>query len=88
MLMADHEMKTTAPDTGLRIKTEIKVQDPGAAVARRRARPTSSCRNVNLSYGDNQVLHDVTMDMEAGGSPPSSAPRAAASRRSCAASTG
>ncbi len=63
MLMADHEMKTTAPDTGLRIKTEIKVQDPGAAVAVGGA-PDITCRNVNLSYGDNQVLHDVTMDME------------------------
>jgi phosphate transport system ATP-binding protein len=63
MLMADHEMKTTAPDTGLRIKTEIKVQDPGGAVPVGGA-PDIVCRNVNLSYGDNQVLHDVTMDME------------------------
>ena len=63
MLMADHDMKTTTPDTGLRIKTEVKVQDPGAAVPAGGA-PDIVCRNVNLSYGDNQVLHDVTMDME------------------------
>jgi len=31
MLMADHEMKTTAPDTGLRIRTEVKVPGPAAA---------------------------------------------------------
>jgi phosphate transport system ATP-binding protein len=61
--MADHEMKTTAPDTGLRIKTEIKVQEPGGAVPVGGA-PDIVCRNVNLAYGDNQVLHDVTMDME------------------------
>ena len=63
MLMAEHDMKTTAPDTGLRIKTEVKAQDPGAPVASGGA-PDIVCRNVNLSYGDNQVLHDVTMDME------------------------
>jgi phosphate transport system ATP-binding protein len=63
MLMADQEMKTTAPDTGLRIRTEVKV--PEAAVAARAGgEPDIVCRNVNLSYGDNHVLHDVTMDME------------------------
>jgi hypothetical protein len=83
MLMADHEMKTTAPDTGLRIKTEVKAQQPGAAAAR--GEPDIVCRNVNLSYGDNHVLHDITMDIEELGSPPSSDPRAAASRRCSAA---
>ena len=63
MLMADHDMRTTAPDTGLRIKTEVKVQEPGAA-ASAGGEPDIVCRNVNLSYGDNQVLHDITMDME------------------------
>jgi phosphate transport system ATP-binding protein len=63
MLMADQEMKTTAPDTGLRIRTEVKV--PEAAVAAPAGgEPDIVCRNVNLSYGDNQVLHDVTMNME------------------------
>jgi phosphate transport system ATP-binding protein len=63
MLMADHEMKTTAPDTGLRIRTEVKVQAAGIT-APAGGEPDIVCRNVNLSYGDNQVLHDVTMDME------------------------
>jgi len=63
MLMADHETKTTAPDTGLRIKTEVKVPEAGRAVAAG-GEPDIVCRSVNLSYGDNQVLHDVTMDME------------------------
>jgi phosphate transport system ATP-binding protein len=63
MLMADQEMKTTAPDTGLRIKTEVRVQEAGAAAPA--GEPDIVCRNVNLSYGDNQVLHDITMDMEA-----------------------
>jgi phosphate transport system ATP-binding protein len=63
MPMADHDMKTTAPDRGLRIRTEVKVQGAGA-VALAGGQPDIVCRNVNLSYGDNQVLHDVTMDME------------------------
>ena len=63
MLMADHEMKTTAPDTGLRIKTEIKVQDPGTAVPAGGA-PDIVCRSVNLAYGDNHTLHDITMDID------------------------
>jgi phosphate transport system ATP-binding protein len=63
MLMADHDMKTTAPDTGLRIKTEVKVPEAGGAAAAG-GTPDIVCRSVNLSYGDNQVLHDVTMDME------------------------
>ena len=61
MLMADHDMRTTAPDTALRIKTEVKVQEAAAAPG---GAPDIVCRNVNLSYGDNQVLHDVTMDIE------------------------
>jgi len=62
MLMADHEMKTTAPDTGLRIKTEVKApgnaaEDTGIEIV---------CQAVNLAYGDNHVLHDITMDMQKG----------------------
>jgi phosphate transport system ATP-binding protein len=63
MPMADHDMRTSAPDTGLRIKTEVKVPDAAGAAPAGGA-PDIVCRNVNLSYGDNQVLHDVTMDME------------------------
>jgi phosphate transport system ATP-binding protein len=63
MLMADHEMKTTAPDTGLRIRTEVKAQGVTAAPPRG-GEPDIVCRNVNLSYGDNHVLHDITMDVD------------------------
>ena len=59
MRMANDEMKTSAPDTGLRIRTEVKAPDPAGPGA-----VEILCRNVNLSYGDNHVLHDVTMDME------------------------
>jgi phosphate transport system ATP-binding protein len=63
MLMADHEMKTTAPDRGLRIRTEVKSPEPSSTVVRDSAAEIV-CRNVNLAYGDNHVLHDITMDIE------------------------
>jgi phosphate transport system ATP-binding protein len=61
MLMANDPMQTTAPDSGLRIRTEVKA--PGEDL------PPSEghdivCRAVNLAYGDNHVLHDITMDIE------------------------
>ena len=62
--MANDHMQTTAPDTGLRIKTEVKFQDTGSAPPAPGGEPDIVCRKVNLSYGDNHVLHDVTMDME------------------------
>ena len=63
MLMSDHETKTTARDSGLRIRTEVKAPDAQAAVAPG-AEPDIVCRSVNLSYGDNHTLHDVTMDID------------------------
>ena len=48
-------------DSGLRIRTEVKAADPAAAVVRE---PDIVIKGVNLSYGDNHVLHDITMDME------------------------
>jgi phosphate transport system ATP-binding protein len=63
MLMANDQMQTTARDSGLRIRTEVKAPQPGPS-------PTASegtdivCRGVNLAYGDNHVLHDVTMDVD------------------------
>ena len=60
--MANDEMRTSAPDTGLRIKTEVR---PGAQAApATTSAPDIVCRNVNLAYGDNHVLHDVTMEMD------------------------
>jgi phosphate transport system ATP-binding protein len=56
------EMSSTTPDTGLRIKTEVKAAEP--ASARPPAAIEIACRNVNLSYGDNHVLHDISMDIE------------------------
>jgi phosphate transport system ATP-binding protein len=61
MLMANDEMETTAPDSGLRIRTEVRQQ----ASAEPATAPDIVCRDVNLAYGDNHVLHDITMDMEA-----------------------
>ncbi len=62
MRMANDEMKTSAPDSGLRIKTEVKAPDTAGAAGPGAVEIV--CRQVNLSYGDNHVLHDVTMDME------------------------
>ncbi len=55
------EANAAAPDAGLRIKTEVKAQDATAALVRE---PDIVVRDLNLSYGDNHVLHDITMDME------------------------
>ena len=62
MEMTEHETKTTAPDSGLRIKTEVKGRD--AASAPGGTAPDIVCKAVNLAYGDNHVLHDITMDMD------------------------
>ena len=62
MLMAENEMRTTAPDTGLRIRTEVRAQEEAPAPAG--GEPEIVCRNVNLAYGDNHVLHDITMDVD------------------------
>jgi phosphate transport system ATP-binding protein len=55
------ELKTAPPDTGLRIKTEVKAQDAAAAEVRE---PDIVIRDINLSYGTNHVLHDISMDIE------------------------
>jgi phosphate transport system ATP-binding protein len=54
-------MDTTAanaPDQGLRIRTEVRA--PSAVAERATA---IDLDNVNLSYGTNHVLHDITMDI-------------------------
>jgi phosphate transport system ATP-binding protein len=55
------EVDTVAPQNGLRIRTEVKAQDPSAAEVRA---PDIVIKDVNLSYGDNHVLHDISMDIE------------------------
>jgi phosphate transport system ATP-binding protein len=62
MLMTNDDVNTKAPDSGLRIRTEVKAPT-GPAPASSEA-PDIVCREVNLAYGDNHVLHDITMDME------------------------
>ena len=47
--------------TGIRIATEVKEQD---AAAREVRAPDIVIKDVNLSYGDNHVLHDISMDVE------------------------
>jgi phosphate transport system ATP-binding protein len=49
------------PDTGLRIRTEVKAPDASSAETRE---AEIVIRNLNLSYGDNQALHDITMDID------------------------
>jgi phosphate transport system ATP-binding protein len=47
-------------DTGLRIKTEVKPREQAASAAE----TGIVVKDVNLSYGANHVLHDVTMDID------------------------
>jgi len=49
------------PDAGLRIKTEVKAQDAESAEVRE---ADIVIKGFNLSYGENHVLHDITMDIE------------------------
>ncbi|HEX6736952.1 MAG TPA: phosphate ABC transporter ATP-binding protein PstB, partial [Vicinamibacteria bacterium] len=58
------DMETTSTagvDSGIRIRTEVK---PGDARSGEIRPADIVIRNLNLSYGDNHVLHDITMDME------------------------
>jgi phosphate transport system ATP-binding protein len=51
----------STPDRGLRIRTEVKSQSAADAEQRE---PDIIVKDVNLSYGDNHVLHDISMEME------------------------
>jgi len=55
------DLKTAAPDTGLRIRTEVKAQDASAAEVRE---PDIVIEKLNLAYGENHVLHDISMAIE------------------------
>ena len=63
MLMANDDTKTTAPDTRAAHQDRGQGPVPAAAPAPSDG-PDIVCRNVNLAYGDNHVLHDITMDMD------------------------
>ena len=51
----------TEDRTGIKIATEVKEQD---AAAREVREPDIVIKDCNLSYGDNHVLHDISMDIE------------------------
>jgi phosphate transport system ATP-binding protein len=53
--------ETAIPDSGLRIATEVKAQ---SAADREVREPDIVIEKVNLSYGENHVLHDISMSME------------------------
>ena len=55
------EVDAVAPDNGLRIRTEVKARDAALSDVRE---PDIVIKGVNLSYGDNHVLHDISMDIE------------------------
>jgi phosphate transport system ATP-binding protein len=61
--MKDNEAAAAAapPDRGLRIRTEVKA--PAAAPAAKSAETAILVRDLNLAYGDNHVLHDISMDV-------------------------
>jgi phosphate transport system ATP-binding protein len=61
--MKDNEAAAAAapPDRGLRIRTEVKA--PAAAPAAESAETAILVRDLNLAYGDNHVLHDISMDV-------------------------
>jgi phosphate transport system ATP-binding protein len=61
MQMTEDPLKTTAPDSGLRIKTAVQPRSTSDAPP---AEAEIVCRSVNLAYGDNHVLHDISMEME------------------------
>jgi phosphate transport system ATP-binding protein len=54
------EVEERIMDTGLRIKTEVKARELPASAAE----TGIVVRDVNLSYGENHVLHDITMDID------------------------
>jgi len=60
--MKDNEAAaaTSPPDRGLRIRTEVKAPVAMEAAATGDA---IRIRDLNLAYGDNHVLHDISMDM-------------------------
>jgi phosphate transport system ATP-binding protein len=49
------------PDSGLRIRTEVR---EAAASAMEPREADITIEKANLSYGDNHVLHDITMDID------------------------
>jgi phosphate transport system ATP-binding protein len=62
MSLREDTMTFEAPaGAGIRIKTEVKA--PSAAAASAEASVAIEIRNVSIAYGDNQAVHDVSMDV-------------------------
>jgi len=59
--MSQDTATPTMTENKLRIKTEVKTQDASSAEVRA---PDIVIKDVNLSYGENHVLHDISMDIE------------------------
>jgi len=57
------QTQTRQPDSGIRIQTEVRQSQEPEAGRGENERTAIELRNVNLRYGDNHVLHDVTMDI-------------------------
>jgi phosphate transport system ATP-binding protein len=55
------EIRSRAPDSGLRIRTDVREREASLEEPRE---AEITCRKLNLAYGDNHVLHDITMDIE------------------------
>jgi len=47
-------------EPGIRIRTEVRAPDPATPAAA----TAITLQGVNLSYGDNHVLHDISMDVD------------------------
>jgi phosphate transport system ATP-binding protein len=61
--MTEDPLKTSAPDSGLRIRTSVSTAGP--SVDEKPSEAEIVCRGVNLAYGENHVLHDIGMDIPA-----------------------
>jgi phosphate transport system ATP-binding protein len=58
MSLREDTMTSDATEAGIRIKTEVKAAAPSAET------PVAiEIRNVSIAYGDNEAVHDVTMDV-------------------------
>jgi phosphate transport system ATP-binding protein len=57
------ETDATPRDAGIRIRTEVRKSEKAPETLDLPTRTAIDLRKVNLSYGDNQVLHDVSMEI-------------------------
>jgi phosphate transport system ATP-binding protein len=58
MSLREAAMTSDAAEAGIRIKTEVKAAAPSAE-----ASVAIEIQNVSIAYGDNEAVHDVTMDI-------------------------